>query len=139
MQKILVAHDGSKSSDKALKKAVELATVFKSPLTVLSAIPELYLTELKMTDRNLISDSISGGIGNVMEKIQKSLSSKSIEVKTLVRKGDPAEIILDTAQKMGADLIITGSHGKHGAKKFHLGSVSAKIVKYARCPVMVVK
>ena len=91
MQKILVAHDGSKSSDKALKKAVELAAVFKCPLTVVSAIPELYLTELKMNDRNLISDSISGGIGNVMEKIQKALSSKSIEVKTLVRKGDPAE------------------------------------------------
>jgi len=139
MQKILVAHDGSKSSDKALKKAVELTAVFKGPLTVLSVIPELYLTELQTTDRNRISESISEQIKNVMEKIEKSLAGKVTEVRTVVRKGDPAEIILETAQKMGADLIVTGSHGKHGAKKFHLGSVSAKIVKYARCPVMVVK
>ena len=139
MQKILVAHDGSKSSDKALKKAVELTAVFKGPLTVLSVIPELYLTELQTTDRNRISESISEQIKNVMEKIEKSMAGKATEVRTLVRKGDPAEIIIETAQKMGVDLIVTGSHGKHGAKKFHLGSVSAKVVKYARCPVLVVK
>ena len=139
MQKILVAHDGSKSSDKALKKAVELTAVFKGPLTVLSVIPELYLTELQSADRNRISDSISEQIKNVMEKIEKSMAGKTTEVRTVVRKGDPAEIIIETAQKMGVDLIVTGSHGKHGAKKFHLGSVSAKVVKYARCPVLVVK
>jgi len=54
MQKILVAHDGSKSSDKALKKAIELTTNFNASLTILAVVPELYLTELADVDRNRI-------------------------------------------------------------------------------------
>lgn len=139
MQKILVAHDGSKSSDKALKKAVELAINFNASLTVLAVIPELYLTELSDVDRNRIFEALSRETAEAMEKIRKSLSGKSIEVKTLIRQGDPAEKILETAQKMKVDLIVTGSHGRHGTKKFLLGSVSSKIVDYSRCPVLVVK
>ncbi|MCX8070800.1 MAG: universal stress protein, partial [Thermodesulfovibrionales bacterium] len=112
MQKILVAHDGSKSSDKALKKAVELAVSFHSSLTVLSVIPELYLTEITEADKQKILNSLSKETTEAMEKIRKSLSGKSIEVKTLVRQGDPAEKILETAQKMKADVIVLGSHGR---------------------------
>ncbi len=139
MQKILVAHDGSKSSDKALKKAVELAINFNASLTVLAVIPELYLTELSDVDRNRIFEALARETAEAMEKIRKSLSGKSMEVKTLIRQGDPAEKILETAQKMKVDLIVTGSHGRHGTKKFLLGSVSSKIVDYSRCPVLVVK
>ncbi|NTU42564.1 MAG: universal stress protein [Nitrospirales bacterium] len=139
MQKILVAHDGSKSSDKALKKAMEIAASFNSSLTVLSVIPELYLTELSDTDRNKISDALTKETTEAMERIRKSLSGKSLDVKTLIRQGDPAEKILETAQKMKVDLIVTGSHGRHGTKKFLLGSVSAKIVDYSKCPVLVIK
>lgn len=139
MQKILVAHDGSKSSDKALKKAVELAGRFNASLTVLSVIPELYLTEISESDKQKIFNSLSKETTDAMEKIRKSLSGKSIEVKTLVRQGDPAEKVLETAQKMKADVIVTGSHGRHGTKKFLMGSVSSKIVDYSRCPVFIVK
>ncbi|MFO0752401.1 MAG: universal stress protein [Thermodesulfovibrionales bacterium] len=139
MQKILVAHDGSKSSDKALKKAVELSMGTNSSLTVLAVVPELYLTELPEADRSRIFESLSEETRQAMEKIRKSLSGKSIEVKTLIRQGDPAEKILETAQKMKVDLIVTGSHGRHGAKKFLLGSVSAKVVDYSKCPVLIVK
>jgi nucleotide-binding universal stress UspA family protein len=139
MQKILVAHDGSKSSDKALKKAVELSISSNGSLTVLAVVPELYLTELPEADRNRIFESLSEETRQAMEKIRKSLSGKSIDVKTLIRQGDPAEKILETAQKMKVDLIVTGSHGRHGAKKFLLGSVSSKVVDYSKCPVLVVK
>ncbi|MGO9613347.1 MAG: universal stress protein [Dissulfurispiraceae bacterium] len=139
MQKILVAHDGSKSSDKALKKAVELATKLNSSLTVLSVIPELYLTELSDIDRGRILEALSKETTDAMERIRKSLSGKSMEVKTLIRQGDPAEKILETAQKMKVDLIVTGSHGRHGTKKFLLGSVSSKVVDYSKSPVLVVK
>jgi nucleotide-binding universal stress UspA family protein len=139
MQKILVAHDGSKSSDKALKKALELSISFNASLTVLAVVPELYLTELPDVDRNRIFESLSDETRDAMEKIRKSLTGKPVEVKTLIRQGDPAEKILETAQKMKVDLVVTGSHGRHGAKKFLLGSVSSKIVDYSRCSVLVIK
>ena len=139
MQKILVAHDGSKSSDKALKKAIELSIGFNGSLTVVAVVPELYLTELPDADRNRVFESLSNETRDAMEKIRKSLSGKSVDVKTLIRQGDPAEKILETAQKMKVDLIVTGSHGRHGAKKFLLGSVSSKVVDYSKCSVLVVK
>ncbi|MBF0328112.1 MAG: universal stress protein [Nitrospirae bacterium] len=139
MLKILVAHDGSKSSDKALKKAVEMSVSMSGALTVVSVVPELYLTQLTDVDRNRIAKALTEETGDALEKIRKSLAGRSIDVKTVIRQGDPAEKILETAQKMKVDLIITGSHGRHGAKKFLLGSVSAKVVDYSKCPVMVVK
>jgi nucleotide-binding universal stress UspA family protein len=139
MKKILVAHDGSKLSDKALKKAVEVAVVLNSSLTVLSVIPELYLTELSDLDRQRIMNALTEETKTAMEKVRISLSGKTIESKTIVRQGPPAEKILETAQKMKVDLLVVGSHGRHGAKKFLLGSVSSKVVDYATCPVLVVK
>ncbi len=139
MKNILVAHDGSKLSDKALKKAVEIASGFNSSLTVLSVIPELYLTELPDIDRQRIMAALTEEANTAMEKVRISLSGKPIEAKTIVRQGPAAEKILETAQKMKIDLLVLGSHGRHGAKKFLLGSVSTKVVDHANCPVLVVK
>jgi len=138
MKKILIAHDGSKSSEKALKKAFQISETFGSSLTVLSVIPELYLTELMEMDRARILDTMAEETREMMEKIKaKSKHVKSL--KTVIKQGDPAEEILKTAEKMKADVIITGSHGRHGAQRFLLGSVSSKIVDHAECDVLVVK
>lgn len=139
MKRILVAHDGSKLSDKALKKAVELALAFGSSITVLSVIPELYLTELSDLDRQRIMTALTDETNAAMEKVRVSLSGKSIDAKTIIRQGPAAEKILETAQKMKVSLLVVGSHGRHGAKKFLMGSVSSKIVDYSTCPVLIVK
>ncbi|NOZ26160.1 MAG: universal stress protein [Nitrospirae bacterium] len=139
IKKILMAHDGSKDSNKALKIAVEIALRFDSALYVLSVVPELYLTELTDFDRQRITEALTEETNKTMEKVRTSLASHPIEHKTLVRQGDPAETILDTARKMKVSLIVTGSHGRHGATKFLLGSVSSKVLDHAHCPVLVVK
>jgi len=118
MQRILVAHDGSKASDKALRKALEIALSMNASLTVLAVVPELYLTELSDADRQRITEVLKRETEENMERIRKALSGKPIEIKFLVREGDPAEKILETAHKMKVDLIVTGSHGKHGTKNF---------------------
>jgi nucleotide-binding universal stress UspA family protein len=138
MKKILIAHDGSKSSEKALKKAFQIAETFNSEVTVLSVIPELYLTELMEIDRARILDTMTKETKDMMEKI-KARTKHMKSLKTLIKQGDPAEEILKTAGKIKADVIITGSHGRHGAQRFLLGSVSSKIVDHAECDVLVVK
>jgi nucleotide-binding universal stress UspA family protein len=138
MKKILLAHDGSKSSDKAFKKALEIAEKFNSSIVVVSVAPELYLTELLEADRNRILKTLTEETEKLMHKIKAK--AKGIKpIRTVVKQGSPADEILKTAKKIKADLIITGSHGRHGAQKFLLGSVSSKIVDYATCAVLVVK
>jgi len=138
MKKILVAHDGSKPSEAALKKAFEIAERFGSSVTVISVVPDLYLTEIMETDRLRILDTLTEEAEKTMQKIKtKTVGSKP--VKTIVVQGNPAEAILETAKKIKADLIVTGSHGRHGAEKFFLGSVSSKIVDHAECAVLIIK
>lgn len=137
MKKILVCHDGSKASDKALKKAVEIAAKFRASLTVVTVIPDLYLAEIMETDRMRILASLTGEAEASLRKIREKASG--VALKTLLRQGSPAEVILEEAKKMKADIVVTGSHGRHGASKFLLGSVSSKIVDHAACSVLVIR
>ena len=137
MKRILVAHDGSKPSEKALKKAVEIADKFGSAVTVIAVIPDLYLTELMEVDRTRIFETLKDEALKMLDKIKTR--TLGVKIKTLVRQGSPAEEVLKAAAAMKADVIITGSHGRHGAQKFLMGSVSSKIVDHADCAVLVVK
>jgi nucleotide-binding universal stress UspA family protein len=138
MKKILIAHDGSKASEAALKKGFELAEKFASSVTVISVVPDLYLTDIMEMDRLRILDTLTEEAQKTMKKI-KTTTVGSKPVKTIVTQGNPAVKILETAKKINADLIVTGSHGRHGAEKFLLGSVSSKIVDHAQCAVLIIK
>jgi nucleotide-binding universal stress UspA family protein len=138
IKRILAAHDGSKASDKAVQTAIALARQFKATLTVISVIPELYLTELVEMDRIRILDTLTADAKKTLARI-KAKAEGITRVKTEIRYGRPAEEILAAAGKAKTDLIVTGSHGRHGAEKFFLGSVSSKIVDHAPCSVYVVK
>lgn len=137
MKRILIAHDGSKSSDKAFKKGLELAERFHSSVTVISVIPALYLTELMEMDRLRILESLTEETKKLMAKL--SSKQKGLQIKTVIRQGNAADEIIKTARKLKAEVIITGSHGRHGAGKFFLGSVSSRVVDYAPCSVLVVR
>jgi len=137
MKRILIAHDGSKTSEKALKKAFEIAGKFEASVTVISVVPELYLTELMEMDRVRILETLTEEAKKSMQKIKAKTAG--VRIKTLIKQGNPAEEVLRAAKAIKADLIITGSHGRHGAQRFLLGSVSSKIVDHAECSVLVVK
>src|SRR5689334_7961048 len=56
----------------------------------------------------------------------------------LIRSGPAAATILTVATEIKADLVVLGTHGRTGFEKFMLGSVTEKIVRKARCPVLTV-
>jgi len=138
IRRILATHDGSKASDKAVQTAIALAKQFRATLTVISVIPELYLTELVEMDRVRILDTLTTDAKKTLERI-KAKATGVPSLKTVIKYGRPAEEILAAAARVKADLIVTGSHGRHGAEKFFLGSVSSKVVDHAACSVFVVK
>ena len=53
--------------------------------------------------------------------------------------GDPAHKIVEHAEELGTDLIAIPSHGYSGIKRWFLGSVAERVVRYAKCPVLVLK
>ena len=154
-KKILVAQDGSESSQRAAQAALELAEKLKADLVVLHAIssPTSYYhsTIASTTGMSLPSPSqheidayyayarkvALGIVGETESKAKK----QGIHVKTEIPEAVSSivETIVNHASKENVDLIIVGTRGLGGFKKMLLGSVSSGIVSHAPCPVLVVR
>lgn len=138
--KILVGHDGSDYSNKALKKGAHIAQRENASLLVLNVVPDLGLTD-ELSDDNIktLYSTLTDESEKLMKGIKDDISKFISDIRTEVKFGSPAEVIVDTAKNENVDLIVVGSHGKHGAKKFYLGSVSSKVIDRAPCDVLIVK
>ena len=154
-KKILVAQDGSESSQRAAQAALELAEKLKADLVVLHAIssPTSYYhsTIASTTGMSLPSPSqheidayyayarkvALGIVGETESKAKK----QGIHVKTEIPEAVSSivETIVNHASKENVDLIVVGTRGLGGFKKLLLGSVSSGIVSHAHCPVLVVR
>ncbi len=137
--KILVAHDGSAHADKTLQEASRMALQMAAEITIITVAPDLCLTEVSDSECKSISDSLYTEAEGVMKKVTDELATRGIKAEVVIKDGHPAEMIIDTAKEIGADLIVVGSHGRHGAQRFFLGSVSSKVVEHAPCHVLVIK
>jgi nucleotide-binding universal stress UspA family protein len=56
-----------------------------------------------------------------------------------MKRGSPAQAIVDTAKSSAADLIVMGSHGRTGLVHMLIGSVAERVVRIASCPVLTVR
>ncbi|MGQ0614902.1 MAG: universal stress protein [Planctomycetaceae bacterium] len=84
------------------------------------------------------------GLLRIRENAAKLLKEAAAKVtgRTVVselREGKPASEILDAARRHAAQLIVLGTHGRGGLEHFFLGSVAARVVRKARCPVLTVR
>ena len=70
---------------------------------------------------------------------EEVLASAGLKATAAVLAGNPKEVILEEAKKWNADLIVVGSHGQRGFKRFLLGSVSEAVAMNAHCSVVVVR
>ena len=75
----------------------------------------------------------------LVERIAKELVSAGFKVKTAVEIGDIRETIIDSAAAWNADLIVVGSHGPRGIRRFTLGSVVEFVASHAKCSVEIVR
>ncbi len=75
----------------------------------------------------------------LVERIAKELRSAGFKVDAAVEVGDIRERIIDSAAEWSADLIVVGSHGQRGIRRFLLGSVAEFVARHAKCSVEIVR
>lgn len=145
-KKMVVPVDGSETSWRALRQAVELGNKFGgSEIVVLTVIQPYNNAALLAVplDHNVISQSNADleRIGNEVLKKAREIVGKDYpgKVSFEMEVGHPSERILAITKECGADAIIIGSRGLSGIAEFFLGSVSSKISQYANVPVLIVK
>ena len=146
--KILVPHDGTEMSDKALKKAVEFAVALKSQIILLHVIEEIPIPS------SLILGNDSTMINKARRSIRRNLElgwNKFVELKAHEIEetkvvmtdycvfGSAADQILRFARNNNIDLIVMASRRLQGIYKVKaLGSVTRKVSELADCPILIV-
>jgi len=135
-EKILVAFDGSKQAERAFAEALELATRFRSELIVVSVVQLPEPATRVEVDATL--DDTRAHFEAGFESLKRLAAPSGVNFRTAIDIGHPAEKILSRAEAEGVDLIVCGRRGGSIFDRWLLGSVSARLVRYARCSVLVV-
>lgn len=142
--KIVLAIDGSKFSEAAIRTVIEHVHLQDTEIQVLHVVepPSLLVgREMGGYDRNLdvVWEAETKRAEGLVVKAADELRSKGLKVTTVVEQGDPQSKIIDAAAKWHADLIVIGSHGRKGLEHFLLGSVSEAVARHAGCSVEIVR
>lgn len=150
-RKILVAVDGSPTSDQALHEAIKLLRD-ESQLLVLTVVDNPLLNFAAPYGVNYDQEALRHALrthGEVIVKQageQLALQGISAEVRLLDlheqhdhHEHDIASAINIEAHRWGADLIVIGTHGRRGIKRLLLGSVAEQLVRQATLPVLLVR
>ena len=145
--RVLLAVDGSPYSETAVKEVasriwpesseVRVITAYELPLAPAPetwALPPDYFETLDRVAREH-AEAIEN---EVVGKLAESLGPAVIVTGSIL-PGSPRSVILEEAERWGADLIVVGSHGYRTWHRFLLGSVSQAVVSHAKCSVEVVR
>ncbi|MEL7036324.1 MAG: universal stress protein [Cyanobacteria bacterium J06592_8] len=77
---------------------------------------------------------------NVSQKFEEILEASGWEgMEIYIEVGHPSEKIVDFAEEKSADLIVIPTHGRRGISRFMLGSVTERVIRFAPCPVLVLR
>lgn len=136
---ILAPIDFSRGSDRAFDYAVKLAREKQVKLVALHVVPA-ELIYPRSGSRFDFYGLIERDARENFKKLarRKRLLTNECEL-ILARGADFADIIVRQSKRLRASMIVMGSHGRTGLGRFLLGSVAERTLRYAKCPVLIVK
>jgi nucleotide-binding universal stress UspA family protein len=139
---VVVGTDGSPTADRAVQAAADIARSWGSELHIVTAAKAPRPGMASATGGPMID---SGAGQALLEEAAKAVGETAVKkygddlkVHAHAAQGNPDDVILNTAVDVGADLIVVGSKGMRGARRY-LGSVPNSVAHGAHCAVLVVK
>jgi nucleotide-binding universal stress UspA family protein len=135
---ILVPTDFGPAAEDALTYATSLAIAVSARVILLNVvrIPALGMVEMGAVVTAGVMDSTL--VASQLELNKLTSRHGGTKIETMVRTGESHHVILEVAAEVTADLIVMGTHGRHGIRRLVLGSVAEAIVRSATCPVLTV-
>jgi len=143
-KKILLPTDGSEFANKAAEHAIWIAEASGAEIIALNVIETSSLVGLPAEDlivriKEMLKEEGKLALEHIFEmSSQESVDDGKLKVTLKTEEGSPADVILKTIGKEDIDLVVIGTSGKHGLDRFLLGSVTEKVVRSAKCPVLAV-
>ncbi len=141
-KKILLGYDGSQNARRALDRAIQLARTSRGELLIvfyvdLTGFEAIEAMKVKAGYRAQVLQEAETLVADASQLARRARLSR---VRSLVLSdSDAADAILFAAVEQAPDLIVVGRRGVSRTRRFFLGSVSSRIIDYAKCDVLVVK
>jgi nucleotide-binding universal stress UspA family protein len=140
---VLVPVDGSSASLRAVEKAAGLARAFGSKLTLLNVIDVYPFVGIGADYAFGQAEYLTAATANAnqaLAKAEAAIAQAGVACDRKVVEGHVVhQGILDSAASLGCDLIVMGSHGRHGLDKLLLGSTTQRVLGNSSVPVLVVR
>ena len=140
--RILVGTDGSATADKAVETAADQARQLHAELHIVTAYPARGSGMAEASGAALAGPAVSEGLhAEAAKQIAEKAAATwgvGLSAHAHAAAGHAADAIIETAASIGADLIVVGSKGMHGARRV-LGSVPNSVAHGAGCAVLLVK
>lgn len=140
-RQILIATDGSEASNEAAEFGIEMVGCSGAKVYALYVIDTTSYNAIPMDERwpKEVLEYFEKMGHDATSYVENIAKAAGMEVESLVLKGNPAERIVDFAEEQKVDLIVMGSLGKGGYERIILGSVSEKVMRHAKVPVLIVR
>jgi nucleotide-binding universal stress UspA family protein len=137
---ILVPVDFSKGSDRAVAQAEALAVALGADLEFFHAyqLPVLALPDSSVTVSPTYVADLTDRAQRELNKYRDAAQTRGVNATVKLLEGNPAEAIVERSQALHAAMIVLGTHGRSGFKRFLLGSTTERVVRTASVPVLTV-
>ena len=143
---ILLPHDGSAISGKAVKRGIEFARKIRAKVTAIHIVPQFMaaadvsLVPLSSGLRKRLEDQARARAQKMLGAVATQAKKRGVRCAVMSIASDfPYQQILATARKKKCDLIMMASHGRRGLSSLLLGSETAKVLMHSKTPVLVVR
>lgn len=133
---VVIATDGSESVRRSVEVALDLADRFDAEVHALSVIEESDISSAPETVSSQLREALEEHGREAVEAVEAATDRP---VETAVRTGRPSAEISAYAREVDADLVATGTRGRHGENRLLLGNVAERVVRTCPVPVLTVR
>lgn len=140
IKRILIPYDFSETAALSLEHAVFMAKLLKADIYLLHILESVSFTSAFGAAFGNVDKKLESESNTKLEEIGKQIHmNNGITVKSITEVGRIYRKIVDVAKRERVDIIIMGTHGVSGYKKFNVGTNTSKVVEEAGCPVISVQ
>jgi nucleotide-binding universal stress UspA family protein len=136
-QVIVVGTDGSARAAVAVHKALELAQLTGATVHAVNAMHVSTVFE-DPHSAQLVMDEMRNHANGIGEQVLEDARRHGVTVEFHSATGEPAEALVELAERLNADLVVVGNRGMSGMKRFVLGSVPNRVSHRCPCSVLIV-
>jgi nucleotide-binding universal stress UspA family protein len=130
---LLFSIDSSPGAKKVLQTVLDMAQLCQSKVVLLSVVESPDNSDPAHPEQTSVE-----AVASLLTQAKSIFEQRGFEAETIEREGNPAFVICDVADEVGADLIVIGCRGTGLTDEGREDSVSARVINLSPCPVLVV-